>query len=198
MKYLKEYYNYDNEVAEICKKFGIKNWSIRDGLVDVDGSVFLRERGLTKLPLKFGVVSSYFNCSWNKLTTLEGAPKEVGVDFYCGDNKLTTLEGAPKEVGGDFRCSYNNLTTLKGVPKIINGNFDCSYNDLTTLEHFPDVKSNIYIGDNLLPMEIYKNESLIKYIVKYQEEYEIWFNGKLDLPRFNHMISDIKEFDIKK
>ncbi len=36
----------------------------------------------------------------NKLTSLEGAPKEVGGDFVCSKNKLTSLEGAPKEVGG--------------------------------------------------------------------------------------------------
>ena len=198
MRYLKEYYNYDNEVAEICKKLGIENWSIRDGLVDVDGSVYLSGRELTKLPLKFGRVSDDFYCYNNKLTTLEGGPVEVGGDFYCDNNKLITLEGGPKQVGGDFNCSNNNLTTLEGSPKWVGGDFSCSNNNLTTLEHFPDLKSNIYIGDNLLPIEIYKNESLIKYIVKYQEEYDIWFNGKLDIPRFNLMISDIKEFDLKK
>jgi hypothetical protein len=62
----------------------------------------------------------------------------------------------------------------------------------------PNVKGNIYMEGNPLPKEILDNRHLIKYIIKYQEEYEIWFNGELDIPRFNLMISDIKEFDLKK
>jgi hypothetical protein len=139
MIYLKEYNNYDNQVAEICKKFGIENWSIRDGLVDVDGNVDLWHIGLTKLPLKFGRVSGFFNCSDNKLTTLEGAPKEVGGNFNCSNNNnLTSLEGAPKEVGGDFSCYNNNLTSLEGAPKEVGVYFDCSMNKLSSLEGAPE------------------------------------------------------------
>ena len=218
MKYLKEYYNYDNGVAEICKKFGIVNWSIRDGLVDVDGDVNLSQKRLTKLPLKFGRVSGYFSCRYNNLTTLEGGPKWVGGYFSCSHNKLTSLEGGPKEVGGYFSCSYNNLTTLQcgpkevsgyfgcrdnnlttlqGGPKEVSGNFDCGRNNLTTLEYMPNVRGGIYIDHNPLPKEIYQNKKLLKYIIKYQEEYDIWFDGNLDIPRFNSMIQDIKEFDVK-
>jgi hypothetical protein len=114
MKHIKEYYNYDSEVAEICKKYGIKNWSIKDGLVDVDGDVDLYNKKLTKLPLKFGVVSGYFDCADNQLTTLEGSPSWVGGYFDCADNQLTTLEGSPSWVGGYFDCYSNQLTTLEG------------------------------------------------------------------------------------
>ena len=38
-----------------------------------------------------------FDCSDNLLTSLEGAPKEVGVKFYCSDNQLASLEGANNE-----------------------------------------------------------------------------------------------------
>ena len=197
MKYLKEYYNYDNQVAKICDKYNIRNWSIRDGLVDAHGYVYLSDIGLTKLPLNFGIVSGGFYCGYNKLTTLEGCPKEVGGDFNCSNNKLKTLKGGPKEVGGDFDCRYNELITIEGAPKEIGGNFNCRHNKLTTLEYMPNLRGNIYISNNPLPKEIHDNKDLIKYIIKYQEEYDIWFDGKLDIPRFNHMISDIKEFDIK-
>ena len=52
----------------------------------------------------------YFYCSYNKLTSLKGAPREVNGSFYCSDNELTSLEGAPREVDGHFYCSYNKLT----------------------------------------------------------------------------------------
>jgi hypothetical protein len=74
-----------------------------------------------------------FGCSYNKLTSLEGAPSSVGGNFGCSYNKLTSLEGAPASVGGYFICSYNQLTSLKGIHKILkqmNGTFYAQYNPL--------------------------------------------------------------------
>jgi hypothetical protein len=102
-----------NDIETTCKKYNIKNYTINpDGTVDVNGDVYLISRGSTKLPLKFGRVDGYFDCSYNQLTTLEGGPRSVGGDFYCGGNKLTTLEGGPREVGGYFDCSYNPIYSV--------------------------------------------------------------------------------------
>jgi hypothetical protein len=49
----------------------------------------------------------------------------VGEDFYCLDNKLTSLKGAPKQVGGNFDCSENKLTSLAGAPQEVGGDFGC-------------------------------------------------------------------------
>ena len=57
------------------------------------------------------IVTGYFYCNNNNLTSLEGAPKEVGGGFYCSSNNLTSLEGAPKKVGGSFNC-YGNPVPL--------------------------------------------------------------------------------------
>ena len=143
-------------VAEICKKYYIENWSInKDGLVDVDGNVSILSQNITKLPLRFGKVTGDFFCYKNKLTTLEGAPKEVGGNFSCHDNELTTLEGAPKEVGGDFYCYRNKLITLKGSPIKISGNFSCHINKLFTLEGGPtEVGGSFYcFGNKLTTLE---------------------------------------------
>jgi len=123
---------------------------------DVDLSNLLLE----KLPdLRKIKINGIFNCSNNQLTTLEGAPEEVGGSFYGYANKLTSLEGAPQNVAGNFDCSNNQLitlvgaprkingrfncyanklTSLVGAPRKINGRFDCSYNQLTTLEGAPE------------------------------------------------------------
>jgi hypothetical protein len=213
MIYLKEYYNYDNKVVEICKEFGIENWSIRDGLVDVDGHVYLSHRRLTKLPLKFGRVSGYFYCVGSELITLEGAPKEVGGDFDCENNNLTSLEGNPKEVGGYFDCSHNNLTSLEGAPKEVSGDFWCSNNKLTTLQggpkkvgrgfycynnklttldHMPNVRGDIYINDNPLPKEILNlPQDKLKDVIFDQDFYEIWRDGKLFEPRWRELKIDL-------
>jgi hypothetical protein len=133
----------------ICKKFGIKNWSINsDGLVDVDGSVNLYNKGLTKLPLKFGIVYGDFLCFGGNLASLEGSPKWVSGGFYCHSNQLTTLEGSPESVGDTFYCHENQLTTLEGGPKSVGGGFDCSYNQLTSLVGGPEVVSGKYYAHN--------------------------------------------------
>lgn len=96
----------DKEIHKICKKYKIKNYTISDGVVDVDGYVDFFGNRLSKLPLKFGVVKYWFNCSFNKLTSLEGAPREVGGYFDCSFNQLTSLKGAPLKVSR-FCCSNN-------------------------------------------------------------------------------------------
>ena len=112
MKYLKYFKSNDS----ICKEYGIKNYTIKGGLVNVDGHVKLSDKKLTKIPLKFGYVSGSFHCSYNQLTSLEGCPKKVGGSFDCGYNQLINLEGAPSEVGGDFFCSFNKLKSPETYP----------------------------------------------------------------------------------
>ena len=153
MKYLKLYENFiqtDSEIHKLCKKYGIKNYTINNGLVDVDGDVDLSAEN-SKLPIKFDNVNGSFYCHNNQLTTLEGAPQLVGGDFYCSNNQLTTLEGCPEEVGGDFKCFRNKITSLKGGPKSVGGYFYCGNNKLTTLEGAPKSIGNTFnCNDNQL------------------------------------------------
>ena len=39
-------------------------------------------------------------------------------NFNCHENSLTSLEGAPQEVGGDFYC-YHNPTSVSELKKTI-------------------------------------------------------------------------------
>ena len=139
------------------------------GLVDVEGDFDISYKSLGNMDgIKFGKVSGDFDCPGNDLTSLEGAPQEVGVgfdcnytyltslkgapqkvggDFFCSYNKLTSLEGAPQEVGGDFVCLENKLTSLEGAPQEVGGDFDCSRNNLTSLEGAPqEVGEYFYCG----------------------------------------------------
>ena len=125
-------------VTPICKKYNIIGWSISDnGLVDVDGSVYLSLSNLNRLPLKFGKVTGNFDCGDCHLTILEGAPQEVVRNFRAYKNNLTTLAGGPKLVRGDFKCFSNQLISLEGAPQGVGGTFDCSHNRLVTLNGAP-------------------------------------------------------------
>ena len=196
MKHLKIYENYqtEEEIAKICKEYGIENWSINeDGLVDVDGDVDLRDMSLKKLPLKFGKVTGDFDCYYNQLTTLEGAPETVGGSFDCEGNNLTTLKSAPHSVSGSFNCGNNQLTTLEGAPEIVGGSFQCSYNQLTTLEDAPhSVGGNFYSYGNPLPSLIKDNSKHIKHIIANQYWYKIYNpDGSINGYRFQLMMDSM-------
>jgi hypothetical protein len=83
------------EIERILNKYKIANYTINgDMSVDVDGDVNLYLMGLISLPVKFGKVSGAFKCYGNNLTSLRGAPREVGGYFDCRfNNDLTSLDG---------------------------------------------------------------------------------------------------------
>jgi hypothetical protein len=105
---LKKYYTFINEskaseVNKRCRDFCLEDYEISDdGVVTSHSDVYLFEYGLEKLPMKFDRVEGDFDCNNNKLTTLEGSPKEVHGLFDCSDNKLSLLDGAPSRVNGNF------------------------------------------------------------------------------------------------
>ena len=106
---------------------------------EIDGNVFLSDLGLTELPDLSGVtVTGDFDCNYNQLISLLGAPEKVAGDFNCYKNQLTSLEHVPKEVGGNFDCSSNQLTSLLGAPEKVGKNFNCNNNQLTSLLGIPE------------------------------------------------------------
>jgi len=114
-------------IANKLKKQGVLN---ADGSYDFKDDVDISHLGLkniTELGIKFGKVRGFY-CSYNKLTSLEGAPSKVGSGFYCSHNQLTSLKGAPTKVGGSFNCSSNKLTNLEGAPTKVGGYFYCHGN----------------------------------------------------------------------
>ena len=80
---------------------GVWNYTIReDGAVDVlNGSVHLTGKKLTRLPIKFGVISrGYFSVDNNELTSLDNFPDEVtdGKIYVDGNKKLFTEDEVRK------------------------------------------------------------------------------------------------------
>ncbi len=201
MKYLKTYnesifdiFKSKRNIKNICEKYGIKNYTInRDGSIDVDGGVDLRNMQLTKLPLKFNIVTGYFDCQMNKLTSLEGCPKEVGDAFCCHYNELTSLKGcpeiiniglecgnnflknlenSPKIINGYFICNNNKLTSLKGATKSIKSGFLCYNNQLTSLEGCPETNYIDCRDNNIITLEYLPH--LVKFECYFNPIYEIW------------------------
>ena len=120
----------EKEIHKICWKYNIRNYTINpDGSIDVDGDVLLSHKDLTKLPLTFNKVKYLFDCSSNHLTTLEGAPKEVGRSFDCSFNYLTSLKYVPTLIGDELNCSFNNIKTFEYIPEYLYS-LCCEGNDI--------------------------------------------------------------------
>jgi hypothetical protein len=150
-----------SDINKICKRYGITNYTIDNGLVNVNGNVYLKGYVLYELPVRFGIVTGDFNCSNNNLTTLKGSPKEVHGDFWCNYNNLTSLEGAPDLIGGKFKC-YNvkvNSIFQSDDPGLI-PMFNAIFMDGVDLE-----KIEYWFGIRNKPL----TEDILKNIRKYYE-----------------------------
>ena len=160
MKYLKlfEKHQTEAEIAEICRKYYIKRTINSDGLVDVNVDVYLNNKGLKKLPLKFGTVTGFFKCGDNELTSLEGSPHTVGDYFDCDYNKLTSLEGAPHSISGDFWCQSNNIHSFEGLVNI-SGDFYCGDNPVDKIWRIINPGTNKWDSEK---MEFFNDLDIIR------------------------------------
>jgi len=140
MKYIKRYTVFEasttltEEQIEWLDRCTTGSWNINPstGLIDVDYNFHCNQQNLTDFKgVRFGHISSDFDCRDNQLTSLEGAPQTVGRHFYCSFNDLTDLKEAPQTVGGGFYCGENLLTSLEGAPQTVKGDFYCRNNPVS-------------------------------------------------------------------
>ena len=135
------------EWLDKCTK-GTWQMNPQTGEVDVEGDFNCNMQEISDFKgVRFGKVVGSFYCWNNQLTTLVGAPQEVGSDFYCSNNQLSSLEGAPLEVGVSFYCNNNRLTSLEGAPQKVR-DFICYSNQLTSLEGAPQKVGKRFICYN--------------------------------------------------
>lgn len=167
--------NEDTIIEQFLKdNYNIRGtYTIKNGVVDVDGDVILKNTNLEFLTnglFEFGEVTGLFNAGGvtstkikslkgapkiagrfsvlrSKITSLKGGPEIVNNDYniYYND-KLLSLKGAPKIVKGDYICYHcDSLKSLKGAPKTIGGTFDCSEcYELISLEGGPEIVGGDY------------------------------------------------------
>ena len=181
----------NKEQKDFLDKYTEGKWTLNEktGLVDIEGDFNCSCKGLTDFKgVKFGWVTGSFSCDYNNLTSLEGAPQEVGGSFRCHNNKLTSLVGAPQEVEGYFDCSYNMLTSLEGAPQEVGGYFSCSNNSLTSLEGAPqEVRGSFDCSHNEI------SEKTLKLVLRTMKEKKIDYWTALCILK-----SEIQKSDFEK
>lgn len=106
---------------------------------------------LINLPSDIPSIVDYgFDCSLNKLTSLNGSPTTINGGFDCAYNMLSDLCGGPKYVDGSFDCGQNFLKSLLGAPTYVEFNFWCGGNP--NLLDVSDLWNSIIKGVVLIPL----------------------------------------------
>ena len=106
------------------------------------------------------IVRGDFNCSVNKLVSLENGPKRVDSSYSCYWNKLKNLMGSPDIISGDFYCQVNLLDSLIGGPSKVFGSFHCNENELRDIEHIPYFIGHQFYCDENPFFEIWEKTEL--------------------------------------
>ena len=161
MKYLKLFESFDKyKIDKICREYNIKNYTINpDGSIDIDESITLRGKKLTKLPLKFNKINGSFNCNHNKLASLEGSPVEIDRYFDCSYNRLTSFEFSPNIIRGQFGCEHNNIKTFEYFPSFVGCCFFCWGNPIYYVWILFDDTTKIELFNNF---DIFRDEDTDK------------------------------------
>ena len=151
-----------DEIVELCiNKYGIENYTINDDLsIDVDDDVIIAYRGLEYLPLRFNHVSGYFDCSANRLKTLEGCPQTLDSGFYCTNNNLESLKDCTQTINGDFMCSNNKLTDLEYFPEV-EGHIRIAENKVHYLVYTFINKADSFMIEDFIDYEIVRNRDTV-------------------------------------
>jgi hypothetical protein len=152
-------FRHKHEIIQWLDKMNINLYTIEENkdpdsdfkfVVSVRNNVYLVNKNLTHFPIQFGVIEGTFNCSQNKLTSLEGAPFNVRDDFICSNNQLTSLKYCPKKIRGSLNATHNELTSLEHCPSIM-GNYQFEYNKITSLLGLPEyIYDSLYVSFNQL------------------------------------------------
>lgn len=179
-------------IHTICNKYNITDYKINDDLsVDVNRSVNLYERNLTKLPLQFRNVTGDFDISRNySLECLSGCPSYVGGDFYCNFTAIKDLVGSPRIIDGDFSCcNVKSLVSLTGHPDRVGDAFSVSNGSLTSVNLPIPIGGDLNITKNQISYIENIPESELTY---YGQNYITNIINKLNSPY--HLEGGITEF----
>jgi len=187
------------KIKYLCFKHGIECYTInKDYSIDVNNSVYLSNKELKKIPIKFNYVSGNFFCANNQLTSFENFPKKIGNKLDASHNKIKTLKGLP-----DVNGLIGYALTFDGFHAI-----DLSHNEISSFEESKDVyrkRNKSYINLNANPITKVWNYILsgkeqqdIDELINLINEYDIIRGDEIILHRLNDFLMDQGRNPVKK
>jgi len=187
------------KIRYLCFKYGVECYTInKDYSIDVNNSVYLSNKELKKIPIKFNYVSGNFFCANNQLTSFENFPKKIGNKLDASHNKIKTLKGLP-----------DSLTApLFGFIWVGTHAIDLSYNEISSFEGAKDVyrkRNKSYINLNANPITKVWNYILsgkeqqdVDELINLINEYDIIRGNEIILHRLNDFLMDQGRNPVKK
>ncbi len=109
-----------------------------------------------------------FNCSWNKIESLQYCTELIRGNFWCYNNKLTSLEYHPT-VYGEFYCRDNQINTF---------------------ENFYYYKEDVYFENNPI-YDIYELFNDMK-LIELANYYGFEWKGEIDLYKLDIFLKETK------
>lgn len=192
-------YNMKNQF--FTNKEDIQNWLLEmkiynctindDFTVYKEGDVDLRNKGLSYLPVQFGIVKGAFDCSHNQLTSLKGSPYTVGGAFFCDHNKITSLKYAPKISHYTFFCHHNLITHFDNSSMFIKGALVIENNPLQ-INRYSEISLERFIH------YCQKDEEIIQLFEKYYEYSNHGFTLDIDENQFQNEMHKLKSNEEKE
>ncbi len=115
-------YSTQKDIEAWLKKQGVERYSLVADktygfVVNSETSVYLNDRPLKEIKVKFNEVRGFFDCSNSGLTSLLGCPYVVGKDMDCSMNELESLEHCTERIKFSFFCQDNNLADIIHFPQ---------------------------------------------------------------------------------
>jgi hypothetical protein len=179
-------------------KIFLKNFSkeIESRIVGdvIKGTIDLYNKKLAKITDVFDFskykVKGGFNCAYNQLTSLTGAPREVGGNFYCHENQLTSLAGAPVKVGGNFYCD-NNPTKFskediqKAMKGDINEIFIQKENNMDKIPQYYSFFTDLIAEGHCIMADVPQKDDILEFIKKIPNECVYEEAGENNMSEYN-------------
>lgn len=203
------------DIKKFCDNYLNTTYTInKDYSVDVHGNAYLRNAGLTKIPVKFNKIDGKFDCSLNELTSLKNCPNIVNGDFDFEENQITSLEYFPTHIQGKVNGSHNQITDISKIQNMNIKSLDLERNYLTNIspEQYKYTRTNrcpidrflgILSTPHLLDIRVFdvtKKQELCERV----EEFEVIKNGnEIDMISLNSLFDYydkkfLKDFIIEK
>lgn len=95
-----------NKLKRWCDSFAICNYSIENGLINVNGGVNLSNCKLKTLPYKFGNINGNFNISINLISSFKNFPNIINGRLNITMTLIDNWNYVPK-VTGNIICDYH-------------------------------------------------------------------------------------------
>ena len=88
-----KFYTDEQQIIDWLKKHEVKKYTLVPDeqygfVIDVNGDVYLSDKNLINIPVKFNTVKGNFYCTRNKLTSLEFSPQTVVGSFNCNTKNI--------------------------------------------------------------------------------------------------------------